>query len=205
MAAAEVGRKLLSYALARPARESLFTVVSRDEKYKAKMLLDTIVQVGGVGGPRAERVYGCGRPVTGRQLWAARELVTPAWRSGAAGMLLVCFTEWFPPLRRSGWATLWRLRSSRRWCRRWDLGHLAWRSPACHWQRHGLSLHTGWARGVSRRRACWPRKMPLAQIPTLDAACGLAARLRAQLCHSDVIAHLDMHGSLAVQPWAACL
>lgn len=40
-------RKILSYSLARPARESLFTVVSREEKYKAKIFLDTVVQVGG--------------------------------------------------------------------------------------------------------------------------------------------------------------
>lgn len=31
------------YAIARPARETLFTVVSRDEKYKAKSLIDTFV------------------------------------------------------------------------------------------------------------------------------------------------------------------
>ena len=47
VAGAEVLRKILSYSLARPARESLFTVVSREEKYKAKIFLDTVVQVGG--------------------------------------------------------------------------------------------------------------------------------------------------------------
>jgi hypothetical protein len=35
MAATEVGRKLLGYSLVRPAREVLFTVVTRGEKYKA--------------------------------------------------------------------------------------------------------------------------------------------------------------------------
>ena len=41
------------YAIARPAREMLFTVLSRDEKYKAKSLIDTFVyragDVAGVG------------------------------------------------------------------------------------------------------------------------------------------------------------
>ena len=36
VAAAEVVRKVLAYSLARPARESLFTVVSRAEKYKVR-------------------------------------------------------------------------------------------------------------------------------------------------------------------------
>jgi AAA family ATP:ADP antiporter len=46
VALAEVLRKVLAYSLARPARESLFTVVSREEKYRAKIFLDTVVQVG---------------------------------------------------------------------------------------------------------------------------------------------------------------
>ncbi|KAI3438810.1 hypothetical protein D9Q98_001227 [Chlorella vulgaris] len=44
VAMAEVFRKIVAYSLARPARESLFTVVSREEKYKAKIFLDTVVQ-----------------------------------------------------------------------------------------------------------------------------------------------------------------
>jgi AAA family ATP:ADP antiporter len=39
----QVGRRAANYALARPARESLFTVVRREEKYKAKNLIDTFV------------------------------------------------------------------------------------------------------------------------------------------------------------------
>eukprot|EP00887_Chlorella_sp_A99_P000869 scaffold5.g869.t1 len=41
---AEVVRKILAYSLARPAREVLFTVVSREEKYKAKITVDTVIQ-----------------------------------------------------------------------------------------------------------------------------------------------------------------
>ncbi len=36
--------QVLTYSLARPAREVLFTVVSREEKYKAKIFIDTVVQ-----------------------------------------------------------------------------------------------------------------------------------------------------------------
>jgi AAA family ATP:ADP antiporter len=39
----QVGRRAANYALARPARESLFTVVKREEKYKAKNLIDTFI------------------------------------------------------------------------------------------------------------------------------------------------------------------
>ena len=44
VAAFEVMRKLIGYAVNRPAREVLFTVVSRDEKYRAKLVIDTVVQ-----------------------------------------------------------------------------------------------------------------------------------------------------------------
>ncbi|KAL6771711.1 hypothetical protein ACKKBG_A27510 [Auxenochlorella protothecoides x Auxenochlorella symbiontica] len=44
IAAAEVTRKVLTYALARPTREVLFTVLSREEKYGAKVFMDTVVQ-----------------------------------------------------------------------------------------------------------------------------------------------------------------
>jgi len=39
----EVTRKVLNYAMARPAREVLYTVVSREEKYKSKSFIDTFV------------------------------------------------------------------------------------------------------------------------------------------------------------------
>ena len=40
-------RRASNYALARPAREVLYTVVSREEKYKAKNFIDTFVYRGG--------------------------------------------------------------------------------------------------------------------------------------------------------------
>ncbi|MHC4824082.1 MAG: NTP/NDP exchange transporter [Planctomycetota bacterium] len=47
IAIADVLRRAGNYALAKPAREVLFTVVPRDQKYKAKSFLDTFVYRGG--------------------------------------------------------------------------------------------------------------------------------------------------------------
>ncbi|KAM7277038.1 hypothetical protein ACFE04_018904 [Oxalis oulophora] len=44
VAASEIVRKVVSYVVTRPGRELLFTVVSQDEKYKAKVCIDVIVQ-----------------------------------------------------------------------------------------------------------------------------------------------------------------
>eukprot|EP00913_Durusdinium_trenchii_P006118 g5730.t1 len=43
----EATRRASNFALSKPARETLFTVVSRDEKYKAKGAIDTFVYRGG--------------------------------------------------------------------------------------------------------------------------------------------------------------
>ncbi len=43
LVAFQVLRRAGNYALARPARETLYTVVSREDKYKAKSLIDTFV------------------------------------------------------------------------------------------------------------------------------------------------------------------
>ena len=43
----QVLRRAANFALARPARETLFTVVGRDERFKAKNLIDTVVYRGG--------------------------------------------------------------------------------------------------------------------------------------------------------------
>jgi len=47
IAAVQVLRRAGNYALAKPGREMLFTVVSRMEKYKAKNFIDTVVYRGG--------------------------------------------------------------------------------------------------------------------------------------------------------------
>ncbi|MCB1908562.1 MAG: MFS transporter [Rhodocyclaceae bacterium] len=43
----QVMRRATNFAFARPARETLFTVVGRDERFKAKNLIDTVVYRGG--------------------------------------------------------------------------------------------------------------------------------------------------------------
>jgi AAA family ATP:ADP antiporter len=40
-------RRVSEYALAKPGREVLFTIVSREEKYKAKNFIDTAISRGG--------------------------------------------------------------------------------------------------------------------------------------------------------------
>jgi len=47
LGAAQVLRRALDYAVARPTREVLFTVVSREAKYKAKNAIETVVYRGG--------------------------------------------------------------------------------------------------------------------------------------------------------------
>jgi len=47
LVAFQVARRAGNYAVARPTREVLYTVLSRDEKYKAKNLIDTFVYRGG--------------------------------------------------------------------------------------------------------------------------------------------------------------
>ncbi|KAM6598863.1 hypothetical protein CsatA_018472 [Cannabis sativa] len=44
IAVSETLRKVVTYVVTRPGRELLFTVVSRDEKYKAKLCIDVVVQ-----------------------------------------------------------------------------------------------------------------------------------------------------------------
>lgn len=47
LAAFQVSRRALQYGVTRPAREMLFTVVSREDRYKAKSFIDTVVYRGG--------------------------------------------------------------------------------------------------------------------------------------------------------------
>jgi AAA family ATP:ADP antiporter len=47
LTAVQALRRAMHYGLERPARETLFTVVPREEKYKAKSFIDTVVYRGG--------------------------------------------------------------------------------------------------------------------------------------------------------------
>jgi AAA family ATP:ADP antiporter len=40
-------RRIGEYSITRPSRDALYTVVSREEKYKAKSLIDTFIYRGG--------------------------------------------------------------------------------------------------------------------------------------------------------------
>ena len=63
IALAEVARKVLTYALARPTREVLFTVLTREEKYGAKVFMDTVVQR--VGDAAAAALFATAVPALG--------------------------------------------------------------------------------------------------------------------------------------------
>jgi len=58
-------RRVGDYALTRPCRDALFTVVSREEKYKAKSLIDTFVYRGG-DALRSRRCGACWRSPSAR-------------------------------------------------------------------------------------------------------------------------------------------
>jgi AAA family ATP:ADP antiporter len=47
LAGIQVGRRVAEYAVAKPTREMLFTVVDQESKYKAKNVIDTVVYRGG--------------------------------------------------------------------------------------------------------------------------------------------------------------
>ena len=62
-------RRVGEYAITRPCRDSLFTVVTREEKYKAKSLIDTFVYRG--GDATSASVYGV---LTGPLAWSASSI-----------------------------------------------------------------------------------------------------------------------------------
>ncbi|MET1114602.1 MAG: MFS transporter [Comamonas sp.] len=72
LACAQVARRALDYAIARPAREVLFTVVRREEKYQAKNAIETVVYRGGdaVGGWLTSALSALGMGVGGVALLA---------------------------------------------------------------------------------------------------------------------------------------
>ena len=74
--AVQIARRGIQYGLERPSREVLFTVVSTEEKYKAKAFIDTVVFRGG----------------DAAAIWAydgVRALAPPAYAVTTA-MLVVC-------------------------------------------------------------------------------------------------------------------
>jgi len=72
LVAAQFGRRVLNFGLARPTRELLFTVLSREDKYKAKNAIDTVVYRAGdqVGGWSYAALAWAGLGITGIALVA---------------------------------------------------------------------------------------------------------------------------------------
>ena len=94
----EAAFRAIQRAIMRPARETLFTVVSREDKYKSKAFIDTFVYRGGdvVGGVDRRRAGTLGGGVltltslvipsalawAGLSIWLARRQATLAAASG---------------------------------------------------------------------------------------------------------------------------
>ncbi len=58
----QVARRAGNFAIARPTREVLFTVLSREDKYKAKSFIDTVVyRLGDQVGAWSYAALGCAR------------------------------------------------------------------------------------------------------------------------------------------------
>ena len=82
----QIARRATNYALSRPARETLFTIVSRDQKYKAKSFIDTFVYRGGdmLGASAFAALGSLGIGLSGIALIA----VPPALLWGGLGLFL---------------------------------------------------------------------------------------------------------------------
>ena len=76
----QVARRVAEYALAKPAREMLFTVVDQESKYKAKNVIDTVVYRGGDV---------CAA-------WAATPVLANFGATGLAILGVVVSLIWFP-------------------------------------------------------------------------------------------------------------
>ncbi|HTY49078.1 MAG TPA: MFS transporter [Steroidobacteraceae bacterium] len=76
----QVGRRVAEYAVAKPAREMLFTVVDQESRYKAKNVIDTVVYRGGDV---------CAA-------WASTPVLTSFGPSGLAVLGVVVSLVWFP-------------------------------------------------------------------------------------------------------------
>ncbi len=86
LVAFQIMRRAANYALSRPARETLFTIVSRDQKYKAKSFIDTFVYRGGdmLGASAFAALGSLGMGLSGIALVA----VPPALLWGVFGVFL---------------------------------------------------------------------------------------------------------------------
>jgi AAA family ATP:ADP antiporter len=94
IASVQIGRRAGNYAIAKPGREMLFTVVGRMEKYKAKNFIDTVVYRGGdaIAGWVYAGLSALGLGITGISLvavplaaaWAAIGYLLGIWQGDRA-------------------------------------------------------------------------------------------------------------------------
>ena len=81
--AVQVLRRVSNFALARPTREVLFTSVPREDRYKAKNFIDTVVyRLGDQVGAWASSLVAMAGLGTGAIAWAAVPLAL-AWAANA--------------------------------------------------------------------------------------------------------------------------
>ena len=78
-------RRAANFAIARPAREILFTVVSREDKYKAKNLIDTFVY------RAADQIAAWSSPVTG---WLGLGLAGVSLLAAPIAAIWLCVSLW---------------------------------------------------------------------------------------------------------------
>jgi AAA family ATP:ADP antiporter len=83
LVAAQSIRRASEYAIARPGREVLFTVVSREAKYKAKSVIETVVYRGGdaLGGWLFALVAAAGAGIAGLALLSLPLAAVSVWLS----------------------------------------------------------------------------------------------------------------------------
>ena len=79
MVVTAIAARAAGYGITVPAREVLFTVVSREDKYKSKSFIDTVVLRGGdaLSGQIFGWLRGLGHSLTAMNLWALP--ITAVW------------------------------------------------------------------------------------------------------------------------------
>ena len=162
----QVVRRASDYAIARPTREILFTVVPREDRYKAKSFIDTFVyrlgdQLGAWG------VAGCARSVPAR----------PSWR------------WWRSRSRSYGSSTRYGSAAARKPARRprprRNSGALAFRPPRRGSSRHrasspGAGRAAGFRRAAGRDASCRDCPRSPGRRPAIGGCRRIAAGSRAR-------------------------
>jgi ATP:ADP antiporter, AAA family len=76
----QVLRRSSDYALARPAREVLYTVLPREDRYKAKSFIDTVVyRAGDQVGAWSFALFSSGLGLSSKQIGLVAVVVSAGW------------------------------------------------------------------------------------------------------------------------------